>query len=563
LHRSFEKEGAAGWILMLGALFVAAVFILWLERGLTFIWDEFLWMENAGLRDVGFYFHPYGGHLIAAPYFIYKAILETFGVRYTAFSIVQVIGLSAGAVLVYVYAKRRLGPILALAPAIALLFVGASWEVLLQPMVGIQFLSATVPGLAAILMVERNNRRGDIGACALLCLAISGFDQSLAFVAGAIVSVALNPGWRGRIWVVAVPLVVCGAWHAWALQFEATPIHLSNIPLLPTYFVDSLAAFSNALVGLVPLVAPGPWSLLRLERSDINVISEAAVFTILEVLAISAAIWLMRLRGGISKTFWPPVAMLLTLMVELGVVFAPGRTAFENRYYYTGVLLLLLVLIEFFKGVKRTPLTVAVALALTFAAAFGNLPQFREGRQTLDLYKRYARAEMAVVQLAGRHGNQYFDPNVDAPAFTPRGLWTVTGVWREVVDRYGSAAYSVPELRQEAESVREKADVVAVKALELRIAKAHGAEVDQQCRRIGAPNRAPTKIDLPKGGAVVKPSGDSEVSLRRWANQFAAGLRPVRAGETAVLRIPADPAANVPWQLSFAQGGSVTVCAIS
>lgn len=546
---------------MAGVLVVAAGFTLWLERGLTFIWDEFTWMENAGLRDFTRYFEPYGGHLIAMPYFIYRAVLEVFGVDYTAFSIIQVLGLGAGAALVYVYGKRRIGPILALAPATAILFLGSSWEVLMQPMVGIQFLSATVPGLGAILMLERNDRRGDIAACALLCLAALGFDQAVAFMAGAAVAIALNPNWRGRAWIVAVPVIAYGAWHVWAIHFGMTGIHLSDIPLLPVYFVDSLAALSNALVGLVPLVAPGPWSLLRLERSDINVISEAAVFTILELLAICGAVWLMRLRGGISKTFWPAAAMLLMLMVEMGVVFAPGRTAFENRYYYTGVLLLLLVLIEFFKGVKTTPVTVAVALALTFAATFGNLPQFREGRQTLDLYKKEARAEMAVTQLAGRNGNQYFSPNIHAAAFSPRGLWAVTGPWREVVDRYGSAAYSIPELRGEAETVRERADIVAVKALELRIESGRGTKA-KDCRRVGAPGRAPTEVGLPRDGAVLKPSGDSEVALRRWADEFAAGLRPVRAGETAVLRIPGDPAVRVPWRLRFAQGGPVTVCAI-
>lgn len=547
---------------MLGVLVVAAAFSFWLERGLTFIWDEFIWMENAGLQDVGFYFHPYGGHLIAFPYFIYRAVLELFGTSYVAYSIIQVAGLSAAAALVYVYAKRRLGPILAVAPATMLLFIGSSWQVLLQPMVGIQFLCAVVPGLAAILLVERDERRSDIAACGLLCLSAIGFDQVLPFLAGTIVIIALGPNWRRRIWVAAIPLLGFAVWHLWAMQYEPMAGQPSNIPLLPTYFFDSLAAYSNALVGLDVLVGPGPWSLLRLERSDINIISEAAVFAVLELLAICGAIWLMRIRRGIPRTFWPAATMLVVLIAELGVVFAPGRTAFENRYYYTGVLLLLLVLVEFFKGAKTTRATVAVALALTFAAVFGNLPQFREGRQSLDLYQKQARAEMTVVQLAGRHGDQTFDPTIDAREFAPEGMWTETGSWREIVDRYGSAADSIPQLRDQDESVRERADIIAVKALRLRLSGAPETQL-RGCRRVSAAGAEAVELPLPRGGAVLRPGRDSEIAVRRWGDEFAAGLGSVQSGEPAMLRIPADPAAGVPWRVRLTQGGPVTVCAIS
>jgi hypothetical protein len=545
---------------MVGAMLVAAGFIFWLQRGLTFIWDEFIWMENAGFRGIDFYFHPYGGHLIAFPYIIYRIVLELFGTSYVAYSIIQVAGLSAASALVYIYAKRRLGPILALAPAIALLGLGSSWQVLGQPMVGIQFLAAVVPGLAAILLLERDERRSDIAACALLCLSATGFDQVLPFLAGAFVIIALRQNWSRRIWVAAIPTLGFLAWHVWAMRYEPTAGHFSNIPLLPIYFVDSLAALSNSLVGTDAFVAPGPWSLLRLERSDIDVISEAAVFTVLELLAICGAIWVMRMRRGISRTFWPALTMLVTLIAELGVVFAPGRTAFENRYYYTGALLLLLVLVEFFKGVKTTRVTVAVALALTFVVVFGNIPRFRDGRQSLDAYQKQARAVMAVIQLAGRHGDRAFDPNVDASEFTPEGLWAVAGPWREVVDRYGSVADTVPQLRSRDELVRERADVVAVKALRLRLTGAAETR-HRRCRRVGGLD-LPVEVALPRGGVVLMPKRTSEVAVRRWGDGFAASLGVVQRGRPALLRIPPDPAASIPWRLRLAQGGPLAVCSL-
>ncbi len=545
---------------MAAALAFAAAATFWLERGLTFIWDEFPWMYNVTVRDVGFYFHPYGGHLIAFPYFVYKAVLELFGTSYHAFAVIQVAGLLGTAAMVYVYGKRRLGPLLALAPPLALLALGSSWQVLLQPMVGIQFLCAVVPGLGAILCLELDSRRGDIAACALLVLSCAGFDQALAFLAGAIVIVALSPDWKRRAWVVAVPLIAYGGWHVWATTVEPTGVKLSNIPLLPVYFVDAVAALSSALFGLTPLIAPGPWTLLRLERSDIGVISEGGVFLILEVLVICGAIWLLRRRGPIPKTFWPAAAMLAALIAEMGIIFSPGRTAFENRYLYTGCLVLLLFVIELFRGVKTTRVTVAVAFALAFAAVFGNLARFHEGRQSLAQYSRETGAILTIEQLSGVHGNQYFSPNADAREFTPAGLWAITGNWRTVVDRYGSVADTIPQLLDQSEEVRARADRVAAIALELGVET--GREVSgRDCRLYRVPGGGAMQVQLPPGGAVIAPRRPTELSLRRWGEKFGAPVGSLRAGQTGVLRIPRDPASGVPWYLGFDQGPA-EVCAI-
>jgi hypothetical protein len=561
LRRVPNNQNVIGWVLMVGVLVIAAASILWMQRGLTFIWDELPWVENAGLKGVDDFFQPYGGHLIAFPYFVYRLVLELFGIDYTAFGVVQVVGLSAGGTMVYVYAKRRLGPILALAPATVILFLGSSWQVLLQPLVGIQFLCAVVPGLGAILVLESNDRRGDVAACALLAVAAFGFDQVLAFLVGAIVAICLSPNWRQRIWVVAIPLTLYATWHLWATTVEPTGVHLDNIPLLPIYFVDALAAVSNALVGLTQVIAPGPWTLLRLERSDIGVISEAVVFTVLEILVVCGAVWLIRRRGPVPRTFWPALAMLVALFAEMGLIFAPGRTAFENRYLYTGALIFLLVLVEVFKGVRTTRASVAVALALTFAATFGNVAQFHQGRQTLDLYQKEAGAQMAVIQLAGRNGDQSFSPNVDSPEFSPGALWMETGPWREVVERYGSVANSIPELRGQPETIRARADAVAAKALGLQLKVAEGTPTGG-CRRVAADGGEPVSFDLPHGGAVIEPTRTTEVALGRWGDEYPAAAGSVEGGVPALLRIPGDPAANVPWRAQLAQGGAATVCAI-
>jgi hypothetical protein len=560
LTERLRNPGVAGWWLMAGAIAVAAGLVFWLERGLTYGWDEFVWLELAGLApELDLFFRPYGGHLIAFPYFLWRGMLELFGASFTAFSVVQVAGLSLLATLLYVFAKRRLGPIIALAPAVTMLFLGSAWPILLEPMIGIQFLAALVPGLAAIVLLERSDRLGDAAACGLLCLALTGFSEAIPFLAGAIVAVLLSPNRKRRIWVVAVPVVAYGLWRLWAAKYEPTGILYSNVPFLPAYFADALAVFTSAIFGLTTLIGAGPWTQIRLQGFTLRFLSAGVVFTMIELLAIAGALRLMRRRGPIPRTFWPPLTILLVFWVELGIVLIPGRTAAEPRYLYAGALTLLLVVVEMLRGIRTTRLTLVVAAALTVAAVAGNLARFQEGRQILDAIQKEARADMAVIELAGPNGNQAFTPNLSAPHLVPAALDLNSGPWLEVVDRYGSSAYSISQLLGQSEAVREQADAIAVKILRLHLAPAPDARTGQ-CRKIGGA-AAPTEIALPRGGAVLVADRDSPVTLRRWADDFAASIGNVHGGQAMSLPIPVDRS-DVPWRLSFDRGGQLEVCAI-
>ncbi len=546
---------------MAGTIGVAAVLIFWLERGLTYGWDEFVWLELTGLaQDTSFYLHPYGGHLIVFPYLIWRVMLDAFGESFTAFAVVQVIGLSLMAVLLYVYAKRRIGPILAVAPATAMLFLGGAYPVLLEPMIGIQFLAALIPGLGAILMLEREDRLGDGAACALLVLALAGFSEAVPFLIGATVAVLVGPKRKRRIWVVAVPVVAYGAWRLWAAKYESAGILYSNVPFLPAYFVDAIAVYGTALFGLVSLIGVGPWSSLRLNGYSIDYLSAGVVFTVLEALMLVVIVWLLRRRRPVPRTLWPPLAIMVALWVELGVVLIPGRTAAEPRYLYAGVLTLLLVAVEMLRGTRTTRTTVVIALVLTGAAVAGNLTRFHDARQMLDAVQKEERAGMAVIQLAGQNGDLTFTPNVDAPKLVPSAFDLNTGPWLEVVDRYGSPADSIPQLRSQAETVREEADVLAVKILRLHPAPPPAGMARRRCRVV-AGGSEPTEVVMPRGGAVLTPARDSSLTLRRWADDFAAGLGDVGGRRPVVLKIPPDASA-VPWRLSFDGSGPVEVCAL-
>jgi hypothetical protein len=557
LSRRARTPEFLGWSLLGAAVLGSAAVLFWLGRGLTFAYDEFAWLEIGGLSALHNFFHPYGGHLIVLPYYVFRGMLELFGASYTAFSIVQVIGLSLVAVLVYIYCRRRIGPLLALAPPIVLLFIGGSYPVLLEPMIGIQFLAAVLPGFAAVVVLELEDRRWDVAACVLLCLSLAGFSESVPFVIGAALVVALSPNWKRRLWILAIPILGYAYWRHWAAQFESTGIVASNIPLLPAYFVDALAVFAAAIFGAVAHVGAGPWSEIRLSGYRSEWLWKGIAFTIAELIAIAVGIWALMRRGPIPRTLWPALGMLAALCAELGVILAPGRTAAEPRYLYAGAMLLMLVVVELLRGVRTTRLTVAIAAALTLLAVGGNVARFRDAREFLDDYTHEARADMTVIRLAGLNGDQALTPNIDLPYSVPGGLILNSGPWLLVEERYGSQAYSVAELQAQSEAVREEADRVATRSLRLK-PKPAPALPRSGCRTL-APGAAGAALALPPGGATLESTAPAELSLRRWASDFSVELKPLEPGSPQALTIPAD-AARVPWRLRIEGGGKVSVC---
>ncbi len=558
LRRGLRNPDLIGWLALAAATAAATVLIFWLQRGLTWGWDEYFWLENSGLAPSWQqWIHPYGGHLIVVPYVLYRLILEVGGASYSAFAVVQVIGLDLAGLLVYIYAKRRIGPLLAVAPATIMLFLGSAWAPLLEPLIGIQFLCAIVPGLAAIVLLERPGKWPDIAACILLCLSLAGFSEGAIFLAGGAVSVALSPRWRQRAWIVIVPALLYGGWRIWAAQFEATGIVESNIPLLPTFFVDAFAVFTTAAFGIATTVGMGPWTVIRLVKYEFGYLTEGLVFAIVEALVIVAAIaYAKRRPGGLSRAFWPMLAMIVAYWVELGLILVPGRTAAESRYSYLGVMLLLLIAVEILRGIKASYVTVAVAASLTLAAVVGNLARFHEGRAYLDLISHRELADMTVIELAGLNANQAFIPLTDAVGIVPPPLTLNVGPWQAISNTYGSSAYSLPELREQGEGIRNEADLLAIKLMNLRLVPTQGTP--RGCRTLADAGT----VRLPRGGATLISDDDVEIWTRRWAGELPSALGTLSAGQPARLRIPTDRAsASDPWYLGVS-GGPVRVCGL-
>lgn len=154
--------------------------------------------------------------------------------------------------LFFLLARRRIGALPALAPTAVLLVLGTAWNVVFSP-IGIPFVYATALGLGTLLALERGDRRGDIGACALLAAALATHSIGLSFLVGAAVFLLLREDRLARLWVFLAPLALFLLW--WVTlggsgSGRDNLAEVSNLAGLPLFMLASLGAELTAITGL-------------------------------------------------------------------------------------------------------------------------------------------------------------------------------------------------------------------------------------------------------------------------------------------------------------------------
>ena len=157
----------------------------------------------------------------------------------------------ASAALVFVYVRRRLGAWAGIFAACLLLFLGSAWQDLLWPF-EMGFTVGLAAGIGILLALERDDQRGDLIAAVLLLIAIGYGSFGLSFGFAVFVDICLKHrrrGW-GRLWIVALPLVLYLGWYAgWGHEAEH---HLTfqNILDSPVYVFEGLASAVGSVTGL-------------------------------------------------------------------------------------------------------------------------------------------------------------------------------------------------------------------------------------------------------------------------------------------------------------------------
>jgi hypothetical protein len=537
-------------IVLAAAMLVSAGFSLGLSHGTTFTGDELNWIIDTPGLDLDGALQPHNGHLILIPRLLYEAILHVSGVDYLPFRLLTVgsVLLTAGSF--FVFAERRIGALAALAPTLILLFYGSDHNHALQG-AGFTVVFPLATGIGALLALEREDRAGDIAACALLLLGLATYSTGIPFVAGAAVLILIGSDrWR-RSWVFVLPSLLYGAWLLWS-QIETTggagsQVALSNILLFPSWAWDSLGTVGAAFLGLGYEFTGRETSLFRLETGWDAIVA---------VIALAALVWRVR-QGRIQKWLWATMAIPLTywLVGSLGALDTELDVPQSTRFIFPGTIAVLLVAVEAARGVRLGTTVLAAIYAVAVLALATNVRLLADGAGGLRDAGAHARVSLAAVELAGGRVGDEYGSGPTGNMLRGTGEGGVATGYLAAVRAFGSPALSVAELGSESDPIRELADRQLADALGVRLVPSSAPT--KGCRRIAGEPGAGTGFELPPGGAVLRTSGEpAELRLRRFGSTFANDpVGSLEPGVPTSVVIPPD-AAPAPWY------GSVPLTAI-
>lgn len=546
--------------LLLVAMVMAVGLLVWALRNTVFGTDEWSLMFNAQSDSISEIFDPWNGHLLAVGRLLAHLSLSVAGSSIWFLTALDIAGALVCSALVYVFARRRIGPILALIPGvIPLFFSGASTfygaGIQFAPLFGVNAIFALNFGLAALLLIENNRRRDDIAACTMLCLSLATFSYGIAFLAGTAVAILLGPErWR-RAFVVAIPFVLYGAWRVWASKRGGTAgeVGAENVLLIPLYFSDSISAVGSGLFGLTPIVGRGPAVSFVLQHQSLGSISLPLFLIVVEVLLITLIARALGTRGFKRVSLWPPLATLIALWSLQGlVVDIASRMPGDPRYLFAGAVLVGIVLAEIARGIRLSRWGVAAALAVTAAGVIANMPRFHEAKMLVDHETNVSRVSGTMIDLAGPNGDQSLVVARDLPGVS-KAMWIGAGDYREFTRRYGSLDMPLDQLQSADGWLRVDADRILLRSLRLGLTPTP-AQSAGSCVSVAAGG----EVAFDPGVAELRSKDGAAIAIRRFGDR-SLPLGRIPAGGLRRLAIPADRAARIPWMLT-SEGGGFVVC---
>lgn len=422
-----------GAVVLPAVLLVAAgAVIIHAARGTTFFFDEWVWIVQRHSPSTASLLEPFNNHLMAVPIGAYQVMLRVVGLGSPVpYRLVLLVGHLLTCALLYVYLRRRIGTAAALAGAAVLAFFGYTWAVIIWP-ISLGWVIATAAGIGALLLVDRETVRSDLGASVLLTVGVASSGIAVPFVIGLAVEMGARRAWR-RVWVPLVPLAVFGAWY---LGYATGTSEGGSIGDVVSFAEKLLAQTVGTLVGVddrgtaahvvLALVAAGlvaAWCALGRPHGPRLLGNAAALAAFVGLLSIS--------RAGSGLTTWHSYAAAVFVLLTVGEL-AAGRDL--------GKLV-----------------TIALALVAVWSVVW-NIGELDDGADGQRARAQETRAQLAAVEAGG----SLLDPEAPSGDLL---LGVRNGPYLEVAHRYGSPAYSPEEMRSAPGFARRAADATLVQGL--------------------------------------------------------------------------------------------------
>ena len=548
------------------AVLVSGLLLYHLTRGASFWADDWIWITTRRGNGVATFLAPYNGHLSLVPIAIYRLMFAVFGLGSAAPYRVIVIVLSLlVAVVVFAYLRARVGELLALCGAAAMLFLGPGWQDTMWSF-QIPWLIVCAAGISAFLLLDRRTRAADLGACALTLLGVCSTSLGVAFAVGVAVDLALTRRDRRAIWIWAIPL---GLYVVWALAYHPHAVDLTEIPTIPVSVAEAAAAALSALLGvsgLQPSVDPGTaltygWPLLTV--------------------GVGLSVWRARRTHPRPRAATVGVTFVV-FAASVSIVHAGLGDPLASRYVYVDCLLALLLGAELARGAapsRAGQLCLAVVTLIAIVSNVGTLRAygmfFRDsGASTngaltaLDLdratVKSTTTARIALWQFIRLSAGAYFAAarTLGTPAYTVAQLRGANALAQSSADAQllADGDVTLTPGRSRAPTGAAGGQTPAVVAAANGVVTRAGS-----CRRFAPPAAlapgavATVSLRLAPAGVSLT-AGRSAVSLA--VRRFAATPTPLgtlAAGRAATVTTRGD-ATTAPWYLQLTSIAPIRIC---
>jgi hypothetical protein len=536
-------------VLLGAALLASGAMLLVLTRHFTFFQDTWEFLINRRDLTADNLLRPHNEHIVLIPVAIELFFLHVFGMSSALPEYLLLIAMAlVSALLLFVYARRRVGDWLALMATALLLFVGPAWSDLLWPF-ELAFVGSVLFGIAMLVALDREDARGDVLACVFLTIAAGFSSLGIAFMAAAAVHLFQHRRDRGlrRGWFVAVPVVLFALWYlGWGHDAESH-LSLRNVLDSPRFVLEGLAVSLESLLGLskAPIEA-GPETFIG--WGEPLLIAAVALLVVQQIR-----------RPGFSPGFWPVLAATATSWFLTAFNYMPGREPSTGRYMYGAGAFTLLLAVELLRNVRFSRKTLAIMGAVTVAAVASNIHFFRDGSRWLENQSVLTKADLAGIEIARSHVAPEFElaPQI---AGTPSLIDVFAGRYLEAEEDFGSPAYTPQELESAPEPGPRQADVVISQALPLSTSTSEGVgALSKSCALGGGPEDTTVAPGVTR--ILAEPGPQVAISLARFAQpgQYPVQTAGAPGDSTTLLKIPRD-GSDAPWRVRIESQQPVYVC---
>lgn len=529
------------WVLLGLLMLGSGAILLSVTSGINFVTDEWnlLFLRSGWTPDS--FLEPFHEHVIIAPTLIYKVLQGTLGMDSNRpFQLAALIMFLAIGPLLFIWMRRRIGDWAALIGVALILFLGAAFEDLLWAF-QIGYFGSLAFGLAALIALDRDDRRGDVAAAILLVLSLSFSSLGLPFVAGAAAEWLTNPRERGKRWLVpAAAAAFYGIWWlGWGHSAETT-FSLANIPEAPRFIFDAASAGATSLFGL----ATGDGS----EPDQPHLIWGRIILVAL--LALSGLrLWrLKRIPPGVIIA----ATVALSFFALSALAQSDSRLPTSSRYQLPGALFLLLFFTEILRGLKLKPPALVAGAAVTIAAAVMGVGLMSD--QSRDRWVPVSTSTstyLGMVAYAGEANDPELVLNLGPGSEVPIDRFL------DQVKTSGSPGYSAGEIQSRDAGVRAAADQDLIELTKPLLSGFNPGGNFDRCREY------PPDVTVAVRSGVrvieIRSLGDQilNLGLARFGDPPGYPIGSTHAGSMGWLEIPAIDGPP-PWQVTG--DGPFAVC---